>query len=143
MSQPSWEDLMGEQIDHIVWYERRHRMVVTYGDGEPDRIVADELVAARLAQDAGLVLVPTPPGTVRWVRNLQPRTLPNRYRAESELRPGSQARPFDLGFGRDNLGLGYFTALTVSRSTPSPSQPARSASSVTGGAHSPHAIHCR
>jgi len=57
------------EIDTLVWYEKRHRMVVTYGDGRPDRIVATERVAAMLADDAGLVLVPSPPGMVRWVRD--------------------------------------------------------------------------
>jgi len=31
--------------------------------------VATQLVAAMLAEDAGLVQVPTPPGLVRWARD--------------------------------------------------------------------------
>jgi hypothetical protein len=63
---------MGEQIDHIVWYENRHQMEVMYVEREPHRIVANQLVAKTLAEDAGLVLVPTPPGLVRWVRDHEP-----------------------------------------------------------------------
>jgi hypothetical protein len=60
---------MGEhQIDFIVWYEKRHRVVVSYGDGKPDRIVANERLATLLAKDAGLVLVASRPGVVRWAR---------------------------------------------------------------------------
>jgi len=56
-------------IDHIVWHELHERMDVTYIGREPDHVVADKVIAASLAQDAGLVLVPTPPGMVRWVRD--------------------------------------------------------------------------
>jgi hypothetical protein len=44
-------------------------MVVTYRDGDPDRIPATERSAAVLSEQAGLVLVPTLPGVVRWVRH--------------------------------------------------------------------------
>jgi len=56
-------------IDHIVWYELHERMDVMYIGREPDHVVAGKVIAARLAQGAGLVLVPTPPGMVRWVRD--------------------------------------------------------------------------
>jgi len=59
---------MGEQIDQILWQEQHQRMEVAYLEREPHRVVADRLVATMLARDAGLVLVPGPPGTVRWVR---------------------------------------------------------------------------
>ena len=58
-----------QQIDQVFWYQRRDCMVVTYRDGEADRLAATESVAASLAVDAGLVLVPTRPGVVRWARN--------------------------------------------------------------------------
>ena len=58
-----------QQIDQVFWYEKRDCMVVTYRDGEADRLPATEPAAARLAEDAGLVLVPTRPGIVRWARN--------------------------------------------------------------------------
>ena len=60
--------MLADEIDQVVWYEKHQRMVATYGDGKPDRIEANELVAMRLAKDAGLVLVPSRPGVVRWVR---------------------------------------------------------------------------
>jgi hypothetical protein len=56
-------------IDQVFWYKRRNCMVVTYRDGDPDRIVATERSAAVLSEQAGLVLVPTLPGVVRWVRH--------------------------------------------------------------------------
>lgn len=59
---------MGEQIDHIVWHEGQQRLEVGYVDRESDLIVADRLVATKLAEDAGLFLVPAPPGMVVWVR---------------------------------------------------------------------------
>jgi hypothetical protein len=57
-----------QQIEQVFWYERYGSMVVTYGDGKPDRAVVTESAAAALAEDARLVLVPTLPGVVRWVR---------------------------------------------------------------------------
>ena len=57
-----------EQIDQVFWFEKRRHMVVTYGDGRPDSTGAPESVAAVVAEEAGLVLVPTLPGVVRWVR---------------------------------------------------------------------------
>jgi hypothetical protein len=56
-------------IDQVFWYKRRNCMVVTYRDGDPDRIVTTERSAEVLSKEAGLVLVPTLPGVVRWVRN--------------------------------------------------------------------------
>jgi hypothetical protein len=56
-------------IDQVFWYKRRNCMVVTYRDGDPDRIPATERSAAVLSEQAGLVLVPTLPGVVRWVRH--------------------------------------------------------------------------
>ena len=59
-----------QQIDQVFWFEKRRKMVVTYGDGRPDNTVVAESVAAVVAAEAGLVLVPTLPGVVRWVRPL-------------------------------------------------------------------------
>jgi len=61
--------MMVRKIDQVFWYERRKCMVVTYRDGDPDRIATTEQSAAALSEEAGLVLVPTRPGVVRWVRN--------------------------------------------------------------------------
>lgn len=60
---------MGEQIYQIVWNEKHMHMEVAYLEGEPDHVVADHLVATRLAEDAGLVLVTAPPGLVQWKRD--------------------------------------------------------------------------
>jgi len=60
---------MGAQVDHIVWHEAHGHIEVVYVGRQPDRIVATQLVAAMLAEDAGLVQVPTPPGLVRWARD--------------------------------------------------------------------------
>ena len=59
---------MSEQIDRILWLENDDHLVVAYSGREPDRIVSDRLVATRLAEDAGLVPVPAPPGTACWAR---------------------------------------------------------------------------
>lgn len=57
------------QVDQVFWYHKRRCMVVTYHDGDPDRIVTTERYAAAFSEKAGLVLVPTPPGVLRWVRH--------------------------------------------------------------------------
>jgi hypothetical protein len=62
-------EMMVRQIDQVFWYERRTCMVVTYRDGDPDRVITTEESAAALSEQAGLVLVPTRPGVVRWVRD--------------------------------------------------------------------------
>jgi len=68
------------EIEHLVWYEKRRRMVVTSGDGRHDRLPATERVAALIAEAAGLVLVPSPPGLVRWVRDPESYALSERFR---------------------------------------------------------------
>jgi len=60
---------MSEQIDRIVWFEKRQRMEVIYAGRGPDHVVANVSVAEVLAQDAGLVLVSAPPGIVQWIRH--------------------------------------------------------------------------
>lgn len=60
---------MREQIDRIVWNEKQMHMRVAYVEREPLDLVADQLVATKLAEDAGLVLVTAPPGTVQWMRD--------------------------------------------------------------------------
>lgn len=58
---------MGERIERIDWNARCRSMVVSYSGRAPVQVVADELVAERLADDAGLVLVTTAPDSLRWV----------------------------------------------------------------------------
>jgi hypothetical protein len=57
------------QVDQVFWYRKRHCMVVTYRDGDPDRINTSEWSASVFSQQAGLVQVPTLPAVVRWVRD--------------------------------------------------------------------------
>ena len=59
---------MADQINRIVWQETHHRMEVAYAVREPNLVLADRLVAKTLAEDAGLVLVPSPPGLLCWTR---------------------------------------------------------------------------
>ena len=57
------------EIDHIVWNEKDLRIEVMYLKGKPELILATESVAAMLGEDAGLVLVDSSPGVVRWGRD--------------------------------------------------------------------------
>lgn len=59
---------MAEHIVSVVWDEERARIEISYDDREPDRIMANEIVAVSLANDAGLVVAPSPQGVVRWIR---------------------------------------------------------------------------
>jgi hypothetical protein len=61
--------LLDEQIDQVFWYEKRHSMVVTYHDGDPDRSTDTRAAAYDLAKSEGLVQVPGRQGILRWVRN--------------------------------------------------------------------------
>ena len=53
----------------IVWKELGNRIVVTYADGESDRVRAGPAVADDIAQDAGLTVVPTRDGMARWEKD--------------------------------------------------------------------------
>ncbi len=52
-----------------VWKELGNRIVITYVDGESDRVRAGRLVAAEVASDAGLTIVSTGDGASRWVKD--------------------------------------------------------------------------
>jgi len=56
------------EITGIVWYEAGEVVDLVYLDGEPDRLVGTRAVVAELARSVGLVIVPAPPGTIRWAR---------------------------------------------------------------------------
>lgn len=63
---------MGEderEIVRVVWKELGNRIEVIYADGESDRVRASQLVAADIAKDAGLTVVPTRDGMARWVKD--------------------------------------------------------------------------
>lgn len=57
------------EIVRVVWKELGSRIQVIYADGESDRVRGSQLVAADIATDAGLTVVPTPEGMARWVKD--------------------------------------------------------------------------
>ena len=59
--------LKGE-ISSVVWHRQGHRIEVHYVEGHADYLEGDELVVSRMAENEGMWLVPTPDGTLRWVR---------------------------------------------------------------------------
>jgi hypothetical protein len=61
-------------IASIVWHQEGDQVDLHYLEGEPDRLVGAETVVAELAASVGLTLVPSPPGTIRWVRDPEPET---------------------------------------------------------------------
>jgi len=58
----------GRQIVSIVWHGKTHQIDVAYDVGETDHLEGPHQLAAELAADADLSLVPTRDGTVRWIR---------------------------------------------------------------------------
>ena len=75
-------------IASIVWHKKGDQVDLHYVEGEPDRLVGAESVVAELADGVGLTLVPSPPGTIRWVRI--PRRGPS-ARPPTELHYKTQA----------------------------------------------------
>ena len=59
---------MGRNIATIVWDAELERMEVAYSHGHSHRVMANQLVATVLAEDAGLTQIPAPPGVVHWIR---------------------------------------------------------------------------
>jgi hypothetical protein len=57
------------EIASIVWHQVGDQVDLIYVEGEPDRLVGAQSVAAELAQSVGLTISSTPPGTIRWVRD--------------------------------------------------------------------------
>jgi hypothetical protein len=60
------------EITSIVWHHEDDQVDLMYAEGKPDRLVGAQTVVADLAENLGLVVVATPPGTIRWER--PPRT---------------------------------------------------------------------
>lgn len=56
-------------IVSIVWHQEGGVVDLHYLEGEPDRLVGAESVVVELADSVGLTMVPSPPGTIRWVRD--------------------------------------------------------------------------
>jgi hypothetical protein len=57
------------EIATIAWHEDGEVVELVYVDGASDRLVGTQSVVAELARSIGLVIVPAPPGMVRWVRD--------------------------------------------------------------------------
>ena len=57
------------EIVSVVWKELGNRIEVTYAEGKSDRVRAGPAVAADIARDAGLTVVPTRDGMARWVKD--------------------------------------------------------------------------
>lgn len=57
------------QILSVLWIENGHHIEVGYVNGQAERRQGDRIVADELAEGAGLQLVNTPKGVVRWVRD--------------------------------------------------------------------------
>jgi hypothetical protein len=56
------------EIVGIVWHQAGDQVDLVYVEGPPDRLVGALPVVTELADSVGLVIVPTPPGTIRWAR---------------------------------------------------------------------------
>ena len=56
------------EISSVVWHREGHRIEVNYVEGDSDYLEGDEKVVSHMAENEGMWLVPTPEGTLRWVR---------------------------------------------------------------------------
>jgi hypothetical protein len=56
------------QIVSIVWRQKGHLIDISFDVGGTDRLEGTHQLAAELAADADLSLVPTRDGTVRWAK---------------------------------------------------------------------------
>ncbi len=63
-------------IVSIVWHRKGDQVDLHYLEGEPDRLIGAETVVAELADSVGLTIVPSPSGTIRWVREAEAGTEP-------------------------------------------------------------------
>jgi hypothetical protein len=59
---------IGRRIVSVVWHQKGHLIEVSYDVGDADQLEGAHQLAAELAADADLTLVPTRDGTVRWVK---------------------------------------------------------------------------
>lgn len=66
------------EVASVLWIEHGHHIEVAYVDGHADRRQGDQVVATELAEGAGLEMVHTPKGMVRWVRDPDPWQTVNR-----------------------------------------------------------------
>ena len=56
------------EVIGIIWREG-NRVDVTYAHGDVDRVLASLDIVTGMAAEEGLILVPTPDGTMRWVKD--------------------------------------------------------------------------
>jgi hypothetical protein len=56
------------EVIGIVW-RKGNRVEVTYAGGDVDGAVASLDIVTAMAAEEGLILVPTPDGTMRWVKD--------------------------------------------------------------------------
>jgi len=64
------------EIVSVVWKELGNRIEVTYAEGESQRVRAGPALAADIARDAGLTVVPTRDGMARWEKDPDPGSTP-------------------------------------------------------------------
>jgi hypothetical protein len=66
------------EIAKVLWHRRGNYLNVTFAAGDREQLVGSWEMAAKLAEEAGLSLVPTADDTVRWVRggDAHPDALP-------------------------------------------------------------------
>jgi hypothetical protein len=57
------------EIIEIVWRQVDHHIEVFYASGDSSLLVSSHEVAAKLAADVGLILVPSRDLTVRWCKS--------------------------------------------------------------------------
>ena len=50
------------ELASVVWQAKDHLVELPYVEGKPDFLEGDELLVSRMAQDEGMLLVPTAPG---------------------------------------------------------------------------------
>lgn len=52
----------------VVWHEHTHSIDIVYVEGNPDTLMGTERMATQMAAGFKLDVVPSPTGTVLWVR---------------------------------------------------------------------------
>jgi hypothetical protein len=72
--------MTGREIVSLVWHRSGLQIEVGYAEGDPEHWIGSDVVAAVLASDAGLHLMPSSDDAVRWVRDPYPCTVASRLR---------------------------------------------------------------
>jgi hypothetical protein len=66
--EPEAHDDPSHLVDSVDW-ARGNLVRITYADGSSMPVIAAQTVATVIARDAGLRVIPSPEGTVRWARD--------------------------------------------------------------------------